>query len=84
MEGQGLNHWTVREVPKQFLSINENAKSELSMGALSFSTSPVLFQPFSFYFTNFRNSFMFSEFILKFHLEPQSAKAHVDDEIALY
>lgn len=27
---------------------------------------------------------MFSEFTLKFHLEPQSAKAHVDDEIALF
>ena len=27
---------------------------------------------------------MFSEFTHKFHLEPQSAKAHVDEEIALF
>jgi len=27
---------------------------------------------------------MFSEFTFKFHLEPQSAKAHVDDEIAMF
>ena len=40
--------------------------------------------PSLFYFTEFRNSFMFSEFTFKFHLEPQSAKAHVDDEIAMF
>ena len=60
-------------------------QSQSCLWVHSLSQHPLsCFNPSLFYFTNFRNSFMFSEFILKFHLEPQSAKAHVDDEIALY